>query len=371
MINRDDFIRLVVDYSDLSAEERDAVFRRSQFRVRRHVELKSGVTETETYKIASGTVLSAEHKGHEVLDYALSLDHKPEGRRSLLERLRTDFDEADIGVVNVDSSEALDYLSKKLTFEEYAFIVRLFFARTNDGADGFHLTKSYVKRNLDHIKRVCREAMSFYPYINGEKRFHKLDMDSAVESYVVGVYGDVKLGLKKRFPHGFFSKENQRNSRVLTRFLVEEILRVDQTQVTMEQFQDQGLGWMISTVYQDSPFNAIVGAYPEFHFNPWDFSKVPRGYWEGEQGRQNAVNAVKWLIERRLALEDITQITTKDFHDANLGSMLSHTYDGSVTTAVIDAYPERFKLGSLTEFQDFIGMVMKERPDQLKQLNGY
>ena len=98
-------------------------------------------------------------------------------------------------------------------------------------------------------------------------------MDSALEKSVIETYQDVRLGLST-FLVGFF-KDNSRNARIITRFLLERELGMpaDKANIlTSYDFEERGLAHMLRTVYDDSPVKAVLDVYPN-SFKHWEFFK--------------------------------------------------------------------------------------------------
>ncbi len=100
--------------------------------------------------------------------------------------------------------------------------------------------------------------------------------------------------------------------------------------------EQNGLGGMLQTLYNSSPYQAINALYPE-KFKPWEFSV--KNYWTQET-LQTARESTKWLIEEKLKLtpEEISKVKRKHFLDFNLGQMLRGFYQNSHLLALTDVY---------------------------------
>ena len=107
--------------------------------------------------------------------------------------------------------------------------------------------------------------------------------------------------------------------------------------INYETFKQFGLGGMLQTLYNSSPYQAINALFPE-KFKPWEFSV--KNFWK-ERTLENARMATRWLIEEKLQFPDekILQVRRKDFLYYNLGPMLKVFYQNSHLKAVYDAYP--------------------------------
>ena len=106
--------------------------------------------------------------------------------------------------------------------------------------------------------------------------------------------------------------------------------------VSYKVFKDNGLGGMLQTLYNSSPFQAINALYPG-KFKPWEFSV--KNYWTKET-IQTARKSTRWLIEEKLKLtpSEINKVKRKHFLDFNLGQMLRIFYQNSHILALTDVY---------------------------------
>jgi hypothetical protein len=106
--------------------------------------------------------------------------------------------------------------------------------------------------------------------------------------------------------------------------------------ITYQTFKDFGLGGMLQTLYNSSPYQAINSLYPD-RFKPWEFSV--KNYWKNET-INTAREATNWLVEIKLKLtpKDTNLIRRKHFLQHNLGQMLKIFYKNSHLLALEDAY---------------------------------
>jgi hypothetical protein len=106
--------------------------------------------------------------------------------------------------------------------------------------------------------------------------------------------------------------------------------------ITYQTFKDYGLGGMLQTLYNSSPYQAINSLYPD-RFKPWEFSV--KNYWKNET-IDTAREATNWLVEIKLKLKpkDTNLIRRKHFLQNNLGQMLKIFYKNSHLLALEDAY---------------------------------
>ena len=116
--------------------------------------------------------------------------------------------------------------------------------------------------------------------------------------------------LRKEFGHGFWraiQKNRVRRGRsslqtVITRTVIEDIEHIPPDRIPVEVgydfFKDRKLGRFLWVFYENSPFAAVQDAY-RGQFLPWQFNRVPNGYWEGRTGLRRAITAVNWSCEKR------------------------------------------------------------------------
>lgn len=84
---------------------------------------------------------------------------------------------------------------------------------------------------------------------------------SAIEVYKVVLSG-------RRFPKGYWQKpEARKNAVETTKYLSEEVLELSisdiRKKLTYQVFRDNGLGGMLSQIYNNSSYEAVDTAYPE------------------------------------------------------------------------------------------------------------
>ena len=141
---------------------------------------------------------------------------------------------------------------------------------------------------------------------------------------------------------GYWDKKENRVYAI--RDLIENVLGWDDEQIkkylNQDTFNNNNLGGLIaSKYYNGSPYKALIEAYPNKNYLPWELSCAPTGLWDD---KQNRINAVKWLFEIRLkwSIEDIkANISQKVFKDNGLISLLCKR-KGGLYSVVSEAYPE-------------------------------
>ena len=319
-----------------------------------------GLDQHGLYGVTSEVVMNDEKRywglrfqKPDVLDYALPLDKKLNGHTNAtflsmvptpeMEELDEESLEGRLGEFN----KALDYLSKRLTPKEYKFLLRLTNKDQESVVRTFCISEEYVENNFSRIQQQLNLAMKINPEIvDGlEGELHQLDMETAIEPYTLGTYKEILMGTTKTFPQGFFTEDGQLRSRILTRFMAENLLQKENRvikDVTREDFKENKLHGMLQRVHNDSPRRAIDGAYPAL-MKPWQ--NAERNYWTGEEGRQHAIEAIRWLIEERLGWKpnEAKKINVYHFRENNLIGMLEQMYNNSPSSAVMEAYAGMFK----------------------------
>lgn len=126
-----------------------------------------------------------------------------------------------------------------------------------------------------------------------------------------------------------------------TKWLVEEKLKIpmDVLPATIKNsmFLENKLEKPMRLYYNQSPYNAIEAAYPN-KFKPWQFKKVPTGFWSED----TRIEAIRWLVEEKLNFTPthaFSYIKRKHFHENGLGSLLSLRYGDNVKALILEAYP--------------------------------
>ncbi|KPJ53579.1 hypothetical protein AMJ39_04195 [candidate division TA06 bacterium DG_24] len=113
-------------------------------------------------------------------------------------------------------------------------------------------------------------------------------------------------------------------------------------EVTPEIFAKYDLSGMLSMCFHGSCYRAIENAYPG-RYQPWEFKNVPKHFWSGEQGMENARAATRWLVEEVLNIPRervFSEMTYELFRRHGLGGMLTRCFGGSSKAALRWAYPD-------------------------------
>lgn len=112
--------------------------------------------------------------------------------------------------------------------------------------------------------------------------------------------------------------------------------------VTPGLFATYDLSGMLSMCFHGSCYRAIENAFPG-RYRPWEFKNVPKHFWSGEKGLENARAATRWLAEKVLHIPRehvLSEMTYEMFRKHGLGGMLTRCFGGSSKAALRWAYPE-------------------------------
>ena len=146
--------------------------------------------------------------------------------------------------------------------------------------------------------------------------------------------------------HNYWNKETGIEA---TKWLIEKKLKWSDEDICnnlcAKTFEKNGLGSMLTKVFNTSPYQALNAVYPD-KFKPWQLKSVPNGYWNEETARE----AIKWLVEEKFKWtdEDICrQLSIETFKKNGLAGMLVQIFNGSPHSAIEHTYPNRFtKVGN-------------------------
>ncbi|MFQ6387628.1 hypothetical protein ACLNAR_07590 [Priestia aryabhattai] len=142
---------------------------------------------------------------------------------------------------------------------------------------------------------------------------------------VIEVYQDVLDKRRKRFPNHFFvGHEGKKYIRYMTCYLLEQRLSIPIHEIPLRA--KAGTLWSHrlkapAMLYGWNYHEVIDNAYPG-RFKPWQFQQAPDKYWDGEEGKKRAIEAVKYVIEEELKIplkEIPIQINIHFFNQHSLG----------------------------------------------------
>ena len=93
---------------------------------------------------------------------------------------------------------------------------------------------------------------------------------------------------------------------------------------------------MYQICFNGDLYTALNSVYPN-RFKPWQFKQVPKGYWKSED---NCIKAIKWLVEEKLKVNSIEELSYNLFKDNGLYWMLIVSFEGDYKKAIMTAYPK-------------------------------
>ena len=92
-------------------------------------------------------------------------------------------------------------------------------------------------------------------------------------SNIIDSYNEVLTGTRKQVPFG--SWDDQENGRILTKYLLEDILKLNLEEIpekiTAKMFHHNKLSGMLGKIYNDSPAAAVIDTYGSL---PWQGEDV-------------------------------------------------------------------------------------------------
>lgn len=180
------------------------------------------------------------------------------------------------------------------------------------------------------------------------KKIKDIDLTNMDETEIYQMLLDGKIN---RFPKNFIDCDDAKEYiPKIIRYLIEEVLKWDKEtlkkNLRRKTFEDNKLAGILGSYYNSSPYLAIIDAYSENYIKPWELVNTPNSYWQGEEGKQNAINATKWLFFDVLKwnIEDIKdKVNHKVFIDNNLLGMLRRAFNASLWECINTTFPNMFK----------------------------
>jgi len=158
-------------------------------------------------------------------------------------------------------------------------------------------------------------------------------------STITDVYEELLDGRRKKFPDGTW---NHREEAIrVIKYLIEEKLKWSREDVckylSVDVFTKYKLRGLLNKCFNDSPYKALEATYPGV-YKGWELQNAPIGFWN----KENAVQAMKWLIEEKLkwSREEVcSRFNIKVLNENGLGSMVVICYSNSPFEALDAAYP--------------------------------
>ena len=166
-------------------------------------------------------------------------------------------------------------------------------------------------------------------------------MEKLSDNKVINIYNDFLNKKIKKTPIGFWDD----NALTVLKYVIEEKHQIKEDEVlkrvNSDFLKDNGLNSLFTYKFKSDLFLLINTIYPN-KYKPWMLPKVKRGFWDNEE---NCKEAIKWLVEDKLKLNDegILNLSYDDFNNNGLGSLFSVKFQKSKRLAIDLAYPNRFK----------------------------
>lgn len=126
----------------------------------------------------------------------------------------------------------------------------------------------------------------------------------------VEIYQHILLGKEKSFPRGFFLYDvDHTATKEIVRYFISVIMRYETREdilikIRKQDFAENKLAGLLAIMYNSSPSEAAIEAFPELKMNLWEFHETKNNYWTGENGKEHGKEAVHWLFYEKLGLKD-------------------------------------------------------------------
>ncbi|WDL89777.1 hypothetical protein IUJ58_26325 (plasmid) [Priestia aryabhattai] len=165
---------------------------------------------------------------------------------------------------------------------------------------------------------------------------------------VIDIYQEILKRKRKRFPNNFFiGREGKVYMAYLTRYLLESHLSIPIHEFPLQVTADTLWSHRLrppAMLYGWNYYEVIDNAYPE-KFKPWEFRQAPRTYWKGEEGKNHAIQAVRYTIEEKLnmPLRDIPLHVNSNFFKIHKLGGVFDLFGQSPFHVMEAVYPGLFK----------------------------
>lgn len=253
-------------------------------------------------------------------------------------------------------SQARRYAGKPSEIEDFEQIGRI------------AIWQKLKKEPLAHISHILSSSKyAMLNYINKQKRQKRrppggiISLDTLFESN-----GDVsdgnreiifeedliifmKKSLRESFGNKYCEGIKKLNSprkivKKIFRTTIEEIAEIGiedvPSKVTYNFFKKMKLDWPLWVFYNNSPASAIMDIYKN-EFVPWQFPRVPAGYWKGKAGTRRTRQALEWFCKKKniKSKGDCSGIKCDDFGKEGLRGMLLAKFQNSPYLALKSIFP--------------------------------
>lgn len=137
--------------------------------------------------------------------------------------------------------------------------------------------KDYFVAHVDEIKERINILLEYCSEATSSNRksivdeFISIPYNLATRNEIIEVYEMVKNGEMKGYPYRFFHPENERVPRILTKYLVDDILNLHHNEGTLKNltradFYEYNLGWMLEQYFGGNVKKALRHTYTEHEF---------------------------------------------------------------------------------------------------------
>jgi len=185
------------------------------------------------------------------------------------------------------------------------------------------------------IERSFKTEISLDQSVHEEPEFSDFEKIEAIRGLLRKKYGrDYILRLKKL---------GNSVPATVVKGLIENVWQLKEEEipgVSYEMFVKSGMSHFLWAFYRNSPMKAVQDAYPNRFFE-WQFNRVRDGFWDGEQGLRNAVDAVRWLCQK-YSYDGKGNLTIgeKEIRKEGLGVMLARQFNNSPFLAMQSVFPD-------------------------------
>ncbi|MBT3324568.1 sigma-70 family RNA polymerase sigma factor [archaeon] len=263
---------------------------------------------------------------------------------------------------SIIKARARRYASTPSEIEDYAQEARIvaWQALQRDADD----QKAYVRTAINNSmrntqekeraqKRNPRGGLSYLSQTVSDSDERRLENFVGEEDMPIGreFVESVKENLRSRYGRNYIQglqvdeRYPKNTIRKIIRTVIEEVEEIPfgeiPEKVNKDFFKERGMISFLNIFYSGSPYMAVNDAY----FNqilPWEWSRVPKNYWQTNLKFRRARDAVAWFAKKRdiFSIEDCGTVIGDDFRNEGLGGMLHQVFNDSTFLALKMKFPE-------------------------------
>ena len=183
-----------------------------------------------------------------------------------------------------NGSRLKDYMYKNLDFAQLEFLTKYLgreWYKLRMPLEFRHFTPDEFKAYVaDRFEGICEridilmqhsQGVTDYNKLAALQEFISIPFNLTGEDKIIEIYEQVRTGVRDRYPIGFFHSSNKRVPKILTRLLVDDVLRLPRSQKTIEDltpatFEENGLLWMLEQYFAGDVKAALRHAYSTNEF---------------------------------------------------------------------------------------------------------